>query len=90
MHLKKEGMRKKILDAVFFWAGYNNAVQAFIEKFGAWYTENHIIKIEKKTKIIKANGPHIRYQADIWYLPDALKKGNEYLYVLDLTEHINK
>ena len=35
LHLKKEGMRKKILDAVFFWAGYNNAVQAFIEKFGA-------------------------------------------------------
>ena len=47
-----------------------------IIKCGKCHCENKIEKIEKKPKIIITKGPHIRYQADLWYLPKVLKKNN--------------
>lgn len=90
LHLKKEGMCKKIIESGFFWAGYTNTVQSFIENCGKCHSDNHMLKIEKKPKIITSNGPHIRYQGDIWYLPEDLKKGTPYLYILDLIDHFSK
>ena len=74
LHLKKEGMRKKVIEAGYFWAGYTNDIENFIKNCGYCHSENHIEKIQKKPKIIMTYGPHIRYQSDIWYLPDELKK----------------
>ena len=35
-------------------------------------------------------GPHKRYQAVLWYLPEELKTNNEYLYCLDIIDHFSK
>ena len=40
-----------------------------------------LLKLRRRPRsIIKTNGAHIRYQVYIWYLHNALKKSNEYLY----------
>ena len=90
LHLKKEGMCKKIIEAGYFWSGYTIAVENFIKNCGYCYTENNTKKLEKKPKIITTYGPHIRYQADIWYLPEELKVGTPYKYVLDCIDHFSK
>ena len=82
LHLKKEGMCKKIIEAGYFWLGYTNAVEKFIQSCGYCYAEKNIEKIEKKPKIITTYGPHIRYQADIWYLSIKLKTGT-FKYIFD-------
>ena len=35
-------------------------------------------------------GPHYRYQADIWYLTNELKTNNNYIYCLDIIDHFSK
>ena len=72
------------------WSGYTNEVEAFIKSCGKCYCQNYIKSIESKHIIIKTYGPHIRYQADILYLSENLKRGTNYLYVLDLIDHFSK
>ena len=90
MHLKKEGMYKKVIENGFFWSGYTKEVDLFIKSCGECYSVKYSKPLDKKPIIIKTYGPHIRYQADLWYLPDELKKGSKYLYVLDVIDHFSK
>ena len=90
LHLKKEGMCRKIIENGYFWSGYTNAVLSFIKSCGVCYSENNMQILERKPKIIKTYGPHIRYQANLWYLPEELKINNNYLYVLDIIDHFSK
>ena len=90
LHLKKERMCKKIIENGYFWAGYTIEVENFIKSCGYCHAENNIKIIDKKPKIITTYGPHIRYQADIWYLPEELKKGTPFKYVLDCIDHFSK
>ena len=41
-------------------------------------------------KQIIDEGPHYRYQADIWYLDEDLKYNNNYEYCLDIIDHFSK
>ena len=75
-HLKKDRMVIHVIDAGFFWFGFSSDIDKFIKKCGKNHCENNIEKIEKENKIIISKGPHITYQADIWYLPKELKKNN--------------
>ena len=90
LHLKKEAMSKKVLEYGFFWAGFSKSIEKFIKNCGTSYCKSNILNLEHKPKIIKTNGPHIRYQADIWYLPNYLKSNNEFKYVLDCIDHFSK
>ena len=90
LHLKKEGICKKVIQAGYFWVGYTNDVENFIKNCGYCYSENHIQKNKKKPKIITTYGPHIRYQADIWHIPEELKLGTSYKYILDCIDHFSK
>ena len=40
-------------------------------------------------KQIFDEGPHYRYQADIWYLDAELKINNNYNYCLDIRDHFS-
>jgi hypothetical protein len=89
LHLKKEAMAKKVINNGYFWAGYTKDIEKFINTCGKCYTENNY-KLPKKPKKILNKGLHIRYQGDLWYLTDELKKNNIYLYSLDLIDHFWK
>ena len=41
-------------------------------------------------KLIIDEGPHYRYEADIWYLDKELKTNNNYEYCLDIIDHFSK
>ena len=89
-HLKRESMDLKILEMGFYWYGYSNDITQFIKECGVCHSENVIEKVPIIPKIILSKGPHIRYQADIWYLPEKLKDNNDYLYCLDIIDHFSK
>ena len=88
-HLKKDRMAAHVIKKGFFWFGYTETINQFIQNCGQCHAISNITKIPKKQKLIITRGPHIRYQADIWYLPDELKENN-YLYFLDIIDHFSK
>ena len=89
-HLKKDRMCIHIIKLGFFWFGYTESIVNFIKKCGKCHCEEKSTKISSIPKIIITNGPHIRYQADIWYLPKQLKTNNNYNYCLDIIDHFSK
>ena len=74
----------------YYWYGYSNDITKFIDECGICHTEKIKEKLPQIPKIILTKGPHKRYQADIWYLPDELKENTEYEYCLDIIDHFSK
>ena len=80
----------KIIAMGFYWYGYSSDSETFINNCGVCHSKNILEKMPSVPKIIISNGPHKRYQCDLWYLPEELKENNEYLYCLDIIDHFSK
>ena len=83
-------MNLTIIEMGFYWYGYSNDITQFIKQCGFCHSENVIEKVPNIPKIILSKGPHKRYQADMWYLPDKIKENSDYLYCLDIIDHFSK
>ena len=83
-------MLKKIIEMGYFWNGITGDVANAIKNCGICYSEGNVQILEKKKTIIITKGPNIRYKADIWYIPNQLKIGHEYLYIFDIIDHYSK
>ena len=75
-------MNLTIIEMGFYLYGYSNDITQFIKQCGFCHSENVIEKVPNIPKIILSKGPHKRYQADMWYLPDKIKENSDYLYCL--------
>ena len=89
-HIKRESMETKVIEMGFYWYGYSNDIINFIDNCGVCHAEKYGKKIPLNPKIIITYGPHIRYQCDLWYLPEILRINTEYLYCLDIIDHYSK
>ena len=89
-HLKRETMDTKILEMGYYWYGYSSDTSNIINNCGICHSEKAKEKVPNIPKIMITYGPHKRYQADLWYLPEELKTNNEYLYCLDIIDHFSK
>ena len=69
---------------------YSNDIIEFINICGICHSEIRAKKIENNPKIIISYGPNIRYQCDLWFLPDRFKENTHYLYCLDIIDNFSK
>ena len=83
-------LKKLILEMGYYWNGMTNDVNEIIRKCGVCHAINYSESLIKKPKIILTYGPHKRYQSDLWYLPQELKNGHNYLYIIELIDHYSK
>ena len=89
-HMKRESMDLNLLEMGYYWFGYSKDITNFIDECGLCHSEKIKLKLPNVPKIILTKGPHKRYQADIWYLPNELKETTEYEYCLDIIDHFSK
>ena len=83
-------MDSKILEMGYYWYGYSSDTANIVSNCGICHSEKVREKLPNIPKIMITYGPHKRYQADLWYLPEELKTNNEYLYCLDIIDHFSK
>ena len=83
-------MKQLILEKGYFWEGFSISVKNFINQCPICNPKHKRKKIKLPLKQIIDEGPHYRYQADIWYLDEDLKYNNNYEYCLDIIDHFSK
>ena len=92
-HAKSEEMINLINDLKYYLLGFTNDTNDIIQtinKCVICFPERKGKKIKLPSHIIISNGPHYRYQADIWELHHDLKNICKFKYVLDIIDHFSK
>ena len=89
-HAGERKMRKYTIDSGFIYSGYSTYIKNFIKNCQVCCSSRNINKIKMPIKQILDQGPHFRYEVDIWYLDEKLKTNNNYNYCLDLIDHFSK
>ena len=89
-HPGERKMRELIVAHGFYWEGYSKFIRHTISKCPICFSKNKRKKIQMPIKQIIDQGPLFRYQADLWYLDDDLKRNNNYEFILDVIEHFSK
>ena len=90
MHAGINKMKELILEAGYFWEGFSSDIKDFIKICPVCNPLHKRKKIKMPLKQIIDEGPHYRYEADIWYLDEELKENNNYKYCLDIIDHFSK
>ena len=83
-------MKELVIEAGYFWEGFSEDIKNFINICPVCNPHHKRKKIKIPLTQIKDEGPHYRYEADIWYLDKELKTNNNYEYCLDIIDHFSK
>lgn len=67
-------MQDLIIESGYYWEGFSTDVIKYIKSCPVCCPQKKQKKINMPIKQIIDEGPHYRYQADIWYLDNKLKK----------------
>ena len=83
-------MKELIIENGYYWEGYSQDIINFMKSCPICHPQRIHKKINMPIKQIIDEGPHYRYQADIWYLDKELKNNTQYEYCLDIVDHFSK
>ena len=74
-----------LLKSEFYWEGYSSSLKNIIDNcLICAKTKNINISDRPEMKHIIPNGPHHRYQSDLWELDKDLVSRIEFRYILDI------
>lgn len=83
-------MRELVKQIGFYWEGFSSDIKSLINNCPICTSTKNLTKIKTPIKQIIDEGPHFRYEADLWHLDEVLKLNNEYNYCLDIIDHFSK
>ena len=67
-------MKELIIENGYYWEGYSQDIINFMKSCPICHPQRIHKKINMPIKQIIDEGPHYRYQADIWYLDKEIKQ----------------
>ena len=79
-----------LLDNKWYWHGINTDVLSIIKSCPGCANKNKFKKIFKNNKIIIEEGPHFRYIADLWELPNEIFEVSGFKFIIDVIDHFSK
>ena len=82
--------KELVIEDGYYWDGYSDDIKNYIKSCPVCNPQHKRKKIKMPLKLIIDEGPHYRYEADIWYLDKELKTNNNYEYCLDIIDHFSK
>ena len=74
----------------WYWHDINEDVLNIIKSCPGFDNKNKFKKNFKKNIIIIDEGPHFRYIADLWQLPNEIYNESGYKYIIDIIDHFSK
>ena len=83
-------MRKLVIEYGYIWEGYSKDIRIYLKYCPICNNTHKRNNIKMPIKQILDEGTHFRYEDDLWYLDDAIKKDTNYNYCLDISEHFPK
>ena len=90
IHFSLHKSKENLFKSEYYYEGITKDFLSYINKCHICNITKQITKINIPMKIIIENGPHYRYQMDIWYLPKDIGLSSGYNYVLDILDHFSK
>ena len=89
-HSGKTATYQYLINSHWFWYGMTRDIQEVLNSCPYCINPNKYKKLKGKNKIIIEDGPHYRYVADLWNLPNDIAENSEYKYILDIVDHFSK
>ena len=74
----------------WYWHNINEDILNIIKSCPGCGNKNKYKKIFKKNIKINDEGPHFRYIADLWQLPNEIYNKSGYIYIIDIIDHFSK
>ena len=90
IHFSINKSKENLFLSDFYYEGITKDFLSYINNCPICSNTKKIKKITMPKKLIIEEGPHFRYQMDIWYLPKDIAESSNYNYVLDIIDHFSK